>query len=48
MLVIVGFVAADVIILTIVSALDSARYSIRSIGNKERPDSLNVCHGGGC
>ena len=43
MLVVAGFVAADVVMLTVVTALGSSvRYSVRSIPDKERPDTVNV------
>ena len=42
MLVILGFVAADLAVLIIVMALESARYSVAFINNKLQSDSLNV------
>ena len=42
MLVILGFVAADVVMLVIVMALEPARYSVAVIDNKLRSDSLDV------
>lgn len=42
MIVVAGFVAVDIVILTIVTALNSVRYSLRSIQDKERLDTVNV------
>lgn len=43
MLIVAGFVAADVVMLTVITGLGSSvRYSVRSIPDKERSDSKNV------
>lgn len=42
MIVVAGFVAVDIVILTIVTALNSVRYSLRSIQDKEHLDTVNV------
>lgn len=47
MLVIAVFVAADVIMLSVVTALPSDRYMVHSIADKEHPDTTNVNGGEG-
>lgn len=43
MVIVAGFVAADVVMLTIVTALGSSvRYSVHSIQDKENQDTINV------
>ena len=47
MLRVAGFVAADIVMLTVVTALGSSvRYSPHSIPDKERSDTVNVCKAG--
>ncbi len=46
-LVVVGFVAVDIIMLTVVSAWESVRYSVRTLPDKERGDTINVSEYGG-
>ena len=41
-LVVAGFVAADVVLLTVVTAWESIRYSIHTIPDKEHGDTINV------
>lgn len=44
MLIVAGFIAADVVVLSVVTGLGSSvRYSVHSIPDKERPDTINVC-----